>query len=212
MLTTVLFDLDGTLTNSLPLIRRTYLKVFREMGLEWGQDDVMDLIGLPLKEIGRRFAGADRVQEFFDCYQHYYRQEHDDCMELYPGTRDMLEKLRQQYALGIVTSKSKVGTEMTLNFLKLKDWFSVIITADDINNHKPHPEPVLTALKMLDSKPQNAVYIGDSPFDIVSGNRAGVNTVAVTWGMAEKAELIKHRPDYVVDSQTELLAVIASMQ
>ncbi|WP_366922399.1 HAD-IA family hydrolase [Metallumcola ferriviriculae] len=208
MLTTILFDLDGTVTNSLPLIKQTYAKVFKEMGLNWGNDDVMRLIGLPLKEIGRQFAGELRVEEFFDRYQYFYRREHNRCMEVYPGTEELLNQLGKQFTLAIVTSKSKVGTEMTLDFLKLKNKFSVVITADDVEKHKPDPEPVEKALASLDAHPDEAVFIGDSPFDIVSGNNAGVTTIAVSWGMADAAELNTHLPNYLVSSREQLSVVI----
>ncbi len=211
MITTVLFDLDGTLTNSLPLIRRTYKKVFADMGLSWEETNISHLVSLPLREIGRRFAGEHKEQEFFDRYQHFYRQEHDEYIHLFPGTEDMLHKLKAHYKLGIVTSKSRIGTEMTVEFLNLEQWFSPIITADDVKNHKPHPEPVIKALDTLKVEPGQAVYIGDSPLDIQAGNSAGVSTIAVSWGMVEKAVLIKHVPNHVASTREKLLSIITQL-
>ncbi|MDD2496556.1 MAG: HAD-IA family hydrolase [Desulfitobacteriaceae bacterium] len=202
---TALFDLDGTVTDSLPLIRRTYFSVFQEMCIPWGDEDVMKLIGLPLKEIGRIMAGAGKEDEFFDTYQRHYRETHDKLMDLFPGARKVLHELRQnRYALGIVTSKSRYGADMTLSLLDLNNFFDVVITADDSEKHKPNPDPVLVALKKLNKTAEKAVYVGDSPFDIMAGNGAGVTTIAVTWGMADKTELLKHNPNKIVDSWIEL--------
>lgn len=212
MLKTVLFDLDGTLTNSLPLIRRTYVKVFEEMNIEWGEDDVMRLIGLPLREIGHQFAGSERVEEFFNRYQHFYRREHDNCMEVFPGTVEMLAQLKPNYTLGIVTSKSRVGTEMTLDFLQLKHYFKAVITADDVEHHKPHRQPVEKALSLLNAAAENSVFIGDSPFDIESGNNASVTTIAVTWGMASIEELKKFNPNHVVNNQKQLTSLLLKLR
>ena len=211
MITAVLFDLDGTLTNSLPLIRRTYKKVFRDMGLSWDETNISHLVSLPLREIGKKFAGEHKEQEFFDRYQHFYRQEHDEYIHLFPGTEDMLNALQAHYKLGIVTSKSRIGTEMTVEFLNLAKWFSPIITADDVKNHKPHPEPVIKALNALEAEPNQAVFIGDSPLDIQAGNSAGVSTIAVSWGMVEETVLIKHAPDYVASTREELLSIITQL-
>lgn len=202
---TVLFDLDGTVTDSLPLIRRTYFSVFQEMGIPWGDEDVMKLIGLPLKEIGRIMAGEGKEDEFFDTYQRHYRETHDKLMELFPGAQDVLNELRKiGYALGIVTSKSRYGADMTLSLLDLSNFFDVVITADDSEKHKPNADPVLIALKKLNKAAEKAVYVGDSPFDIMAGNEAGVTTIAVTWGMADRTELLKHDPSIIVSSWIEL--------
>lgn len=209
MYDTVLFDLDGTLTDSLPLIRQTYLQVFREMDIPWGEDDVMKLIGLPLREIGRKMAGEEKKDDFFALYQKYYKIAHHQFMRCFPGIPDVLERLSSLgYTLGVVTSKSRQGTELTLDFLKIKHYFTVVITADDTEKHKPAPDPVLAALGALQTNPQNAVFVGDSPFDIVSGNQAGVFTIAVTWGMAEKEELGRHQPNLIIGRQQELVTFL----
>lgn len=206
---TILFDLDGTVTDSLPLIKRTYAKVFKEMDIPWGKDDVMNLIGLPLKDIGRQMAGVGKEDDFFDKYQKYYRLEHDQYMSLYSGTLQIIETLKNKgFTLGVVTSKSLYGTNKTLDFLDIDKYFSVIVTADDPIKHKPNPDPVLLALDKLDKKPKNAIYVGDSPFDIEAGNRAGVTTIAVTWGMATEEKLKEYDPTVVVHTREELLDYI----
>lgn len=207
---TILFDLDGTITDSLPLIRHTYFSVFQEMGIPWGDDDVMKIIGLPLREIGQIMAGAGKEDEFFNTYQKHYRNNHDKVMSLFPGTQEILNELREGgYVLGIVTSKSRYGSDMTLSLLDISDFFDVVITADDCEKHKPNPDPVLVALKKLRKANKQTVYIGDSPFDIEAGNRAGVTTIAVTWGMADKAELLKHAPNVIINSWGELTEWLA---
>lgn len=209
---TVLFDLDGTITDSLPVIERTYISVFQEMGIPWGNAEVMRLIGLPLREIGRIMAGEGKEDEFFDTYQRHYAQIHDQSMGLFPGTREMLDALLTDgFQLAVVTSKSLYGADMTLSFLNIQDYFPVIVTADDPCRHKPHPDPVLLALKKLNKKLEQAVFVGDSPFDISSGNRAGVTTIAVTWGMADEKELEKYTPNLIVHNRKELLARIREL-
>lgn len=203
---TVLFDMDGTLTDSLPLIKKTYFEVFQAMGIPWGDDDVMKLIGLPLRQIGGMMAGEEKTEEFFEAYQTQYRLSHAGLMRLFPGTEELLQSLRQRnYALGVVTSKSRRGTDLTLDFLELNSFFDVVITVDDTKSHKPSPDPVLAALNRLGKKQEQAIFIGDSPFDILSGRSAGVATAAVSWGMASLSELREHKPTVCLQSWPELL-------
>ncbi|GAW93057.1 HAD family hydrolase [Calderihabitans maritimus] len=209
-ITTVLFDLDGTLTDSLPLIEHTYRQVFREMGIPWDNTQVMKLTGLPLRRIAKMLAG-DREEEFYNLYRQYYSREHDRWIKLYPGTEQMLQKLHNLgFRLGIVTSKGRKGTEKTVGFTGLERYMSVIVTADDVSKHKPEPEPVERALKILEALPEHTVYVGDSPYDLVAGQRAGVKTIGVSWGMAPREVLVKHDPWLVVDRQEELVAWLES--
>lgn len=171
---TVLFDLDGTVADTLPLIKQTYAKVFDKMNIPWGDDDVMKMIGLPLREIGGIMAGVGKEEEFFDNYQIEYRKLHHNLLGVFPGINELLSTLKEKsFSLGVVTSKSKIGADLTLSTIDLAGYFSTLVTVDDTTKHKPHGEPVLLALEKLDKTPSEAVFIGDSPFDILAGNSAG---------------------------------------
>lgn len=208
----VLFDLDGTIADTLPLIKKTYAKVFEEMNIPWGNDDVMKMIGLPLREIGGIMAGIGKEEEFFNNYQKQYRELHHNYIKVFPGTREMLINLQEKgLPLGIVTSKSKVGADLTLSSINLAKYFAAVVTVDDTLKHKPDPEPVLLGAEKLGVKPDQAVFVGDSPYDIVAGNRAGVTTIAVSWGMASLEDLKEHSPGYLVTTREELLELIISL-
>ncbi|HBC92678.1 MAG TPA: haloacid dehalogenase [Pelotomaculum sp.] len=204
----VLFDLDGTLVDSLPLIVRTYRQVFSEMNIPWGNDDVVKMIGLPLKDIGRRFVG-EAAPVFEERYQYYYHQDHDYYTRLFPGTLEMLESLKgQDIRLGIVTSKGKPGTTRTAAFTKLDGYMDVVITAHDVARHKPDPEPLLTALATLPARAERTIFIGDSSYDILTGKNAGCLTLGVAWGLDSRTELEKLSPDGILESWEELQAYL----
>lgn len=201
----VLFDLDGTLVDSLPLIVRTYRKVFDEMNIPWGNDDVVKMIGLPLKDIGRHFAG-ERGQFFEERYQHHYHQDHDRFLKLFPGTLELLEQLRRRgVRLGIVTSKGKPGASRAVAFTGLGCFMDVIVTAHDVLKHKPDPEPLLYALKFLGAEAGRSIFVGDSKFDIQTGQNAGTCTLGVTWGLENREDLERIRPDGLIDRWEELV-------
>lgn len=204
----VLFDLDGTLVDSLPLIVRTYRQVFRDMEIPWGNDDVVKMIGLPLKDIGRHFVG-EQAPDFEDRYQHYYHLDHDHYTRLFPGTLKMLEKLKAAgVKLGIVTSKGKPGTTRTAAFTRIDRYMDVVVTAHDVAKHKPDPEPLLAALAALNTPAGRSIYIGDSSYDIGTGKNAGCLTLGVAWGLDSREELERHEPDGIIETWEELQAYL----
>ncbi|OAT81256.1 HAD-IA family hydrolase [Desulfotomaculum copahuensis] len=200
----VLFDLDGTLADSLPLIEHTYRLVFEEMGIPWGEDAVMGWIGRTIRDIAEYFAGR-RAQEFIERYQMHYHREHDKYTALFPETLPMLAGLKQRgLRLGIVTSKGRTGAMRTVNFTGLAPYMDTVVTAHDVEKHKPLPDPVLEALRRLAAPPERAVYVGDSQFDIQAGRTAGTRTLGVTWGMAGRAGWREFRPDGVLERWDDL--------
>lgn len=206
----VLFDLDGTLVDSLPLIRHIYFKVFVEMNIPWGNDDVMRWIGRPLLDIGEHFAGVERVDHFISRYQHHYQLDHDSYVSLYPGTLEMLKELRiKGIKTGIVTSKGRPGTMRTVDFTGIGPYLDVIVTAHDVEKHKPLPDPVFKALELIGAGPEEAIFIGDSHYDLEAGKAAGVRVLGVSWGICSAGELMRYGPEGVIGNWSDLLLYIS---
>jgi pyrophosphatase PpaX len=201
----VLFDLDGTLADSLPFITRTYRLVFGALGLPWRDGEVVRWIGRPLKDIAAYFAGG-RKEEFIRLYRHHYDLGHDRHVRLFPGTLEMLAELKEMgLRLGIVTSKGAEGTMRTVEVTGIRPYLEAIVTAQDVSRHKPDPDPVHKALALLSVSPPQAVFVGDSRYDIAAGKGAGTVTFGVTWGMAAREELLSCCPDGLLESWQDLL-------
>jgi pyrophosphatase PpaX len=99
--------------------------------------------------------------------------------------------------------------QLAFDRLEIGDFFDAVVTADDTELHKPHPDPVLHALELLDSEPPKAAFVGDSPFDVGAGKAAGVFTVGVSWGKIHPAErLLGLGADAIVHTPEELLDVL----
>ncbi|MHB8919121.1 MAG: HAD family hydrolase [Desulfocucumaceae bacterium] len=202
---TVLFDLDGTLTDSLPLIRHTYFSVFTELDIPWGNDDVMRWIGRPLKDIAEHFAGQERAEFFVERYQHHYHRDHDHYMGVFPGTMEMLKHLKETgIGTGVVTSKGRPGTMRTVEFTGIGEYLDAIVTAHDVERHKPLPDPVFKALDMMGARAAEAFFIGDSHFDLEAGKSAGVRVLGVSWGINSTEELMRYGPEGVLESWDDL--------
>lgn len=207
-ITTVLFDLDGTLINTIELILTSYRYTVEAHGFEPVPDDVwMKHLGIPLRIQFRHFTeDADAIQAMIDTYITHNKDYHDQMVEQYPGVREAVEVLRRRgVALGVVTSKMHGGLERGLTAGGYEGVFEVVIGADDVENPKPHPEPVLMALEKLGRDPREAVFVGDSTHDMAAGRAAGVRTAAAMWGPFSRDVLEPHSPDYWLEDPRDLL-------
>ncbi|MGB9792191.1 MAG: HAD-IA family hydrolase [Thermacetogeniaceae bacterium] len=205
----IIFDLDGTIIDSLPLISLTFRKVFDVFGIPWGNGEVLKTVGLPLREVAATYAPAGRVEEFLATYAKIQKQYQEKLLKAYPGAAETLETLRKEgFRLALGTSKRRPSTMAALQLTGLEKYFDVIVTVDDVERSKPNPDTLFKALKLLKLKPSAAVYIGDSWYDIMTGKNAGVSTIGVTWGMATREELDAYNPDFIVDTWEELLSLL----
>ena len=119
---------------------------------------------------------AERIEEIwrrgFKIYSKYLRY-----IKLKPGVKSALEKLSKKFTLGIATSRVRSSVESILKKFNLKKYFEVIITFEDYENPKPHPEPLLKALKKLKLNPNEAIYVGDTISDFEAAKRAGMKVI-----------------------------------
>jgi pyrophosphatase PpaX len=207
----VLFDLDGTLIDSGPIIlasmKHASLSV---LGREPDEELVRSAIGGPGLVAQMRDLDPERVDELVDAYRRHNEPLHaeleafDDVLALLPVLRD------EGRRLGIVTAKRLRTVELAFDrFPWLRDAMDVVIGAEDTERHKPDPDPVLEALRRLGVGPGEAAYVGDSPYDIRAGNDAGVFTVAVGWGGIHPDERLLHaEPGALVHTAEELHDVL----
>ena len=209
-ITTFLFDLDGTLLDSVRLILDSYHHTHRVHGLPPRSDDEwLAGLGTPLRV---QFLSSVRpdlpMDRLVETYRDFNLSNHDAMASAYPG---VVEVVRQLHAtgirMGLVTSKNRAGALRGLKLMEIDALFETIVGADDVVNPKPHPEPVLKALDLMGVGTASAVYIGDSVHDMESGRAAGVRTAGVLWGPFTRPELERTKPDYWLERPEELLAL-----
>ena len=202
-----LFDLDGTLIDSLELIRRSLVHTLASHGLpaltraEW-----LDGLGTPLVAQFRRYTDDPRqLDALVRTYRTWNLAHHDALVRPYDGVRAALESLKDSGGrLGVVTSKQRASARRGLERCGLADLFEVLVGADDVDQGKPAPDPVLLALERLGARAERAIYVGDAPHDITAGRAAGTRTAAVLWGSLSRAELEPHQPDSWIDQPPDL--------
>jgi pyrophosphatase PpaX len=204
----VIFDLDGTVVDTVELITESFRYATRTVLGEVLPDEVITAgVGQPLSE-QMRLLSAAHARELYEVYREYNHRRHDELIRGYAGVEEMLVALRAAgRRLGIVTSKSADTTAMAFGAVGLAGHFDVIVTASDTTEHKPSPAPIRLCLERLDAEAAGAIYVGDSPFDIQAGAAAGTATAAVAWGVFSRAALTAAHPDFWVRDPVELLAV-----
>jgi len=206
-LSTFLFDLDGTLIDSIELILRSYRHTMRlHRGHEPSDDVWMRGLGTPLWVQFRHFTeDPAEIEAMVATYRAYNLANHDDLVRPYAGVVEAVLALRDRgKTLGLVTSKTRSGALRGLRVAGLEDAFQVIVGADEVTHPKPHPEPVFTALERLDAPAAGAVFVGDSRHDVECGRAAGVKTAAVLWGPFDRSHLEDLEPDYWLETPADL--------
>lgn len=208
-----LFDLDGTLSDSVPQIMHTLRRTFDDMGMEATDEELMLTIGVPLVDTGENFLGKGRGLEFADRYRALFLE--DDPMfpiRAFDGIPEMLRALRAKGGkIALVTAKREVMTYEALDAMGIRDLFDAVIHSGCSQKHKPDPEPAFVALNALNAEPRDGCFIGDSIHDMGCGKNAGLATVAVTWGAGLPDQLREVKPDHVADTVAELEAILLDM-
>lgn len=201
----VLFDLDGTLLETTPLIIRSFQHAFQTVCRRTiQQEEVFPFFGKPLRAAMEELEPG-KADELLCAFREYNLAHHDDMVTMFPGIEPLLADLQAAgLRLAIVTSKTSRTARRGLALFDLEKYFDVFIGMEDCTQHKPHPEPVLTALRQLHLPPENCLMVGDSPFDIESAHRAGVRAAAVRWSHVDWNEVMAAKPEYIIDEINQL--------
>lgn len=204
---TVLLDLDGTVIDSVDLIRESHRHAVRNvLGKDLTDEALVANVGRPLTEQMFHFSpDPEDVQRLLNVYREWNEANTARLLRAYEDLDRVLGALRDAgVRLGIVTSKRAAVVDLAWDVLPLHGLFDVIVTADDSDRHKPDPEPILLALGRLGARSEETAFVGDAPFDIRAGRAAGVTTIGVTWGFFRRDQLEPERPDHLVDTVPEL--------
>lgn len=190
-----LFDIDGTLVDSLPLYQATINHMLGADGLgpldapttmSLFQDNIEYMIRLAFKICGKPLAD-EAYPAALDRYMAFY-EDGANCrqyVEPYPGVPETLDRLRQAgIRLGIVTNRPYSASVKILEEMKLLSYFPDILSIDRVTKHKPDPAHLIEALEQMGLAPHEAVMVGDHDMDVLVSKRAGVPSILVAYGYA----------------------------
>ncbi len=210
-ITTLLFDLDGTLIDTNELIIASFLHTLEHYyPNQYKREDVYAFIGPSLLET---FSGLDRerAEEMIEHYREHNHLHHDLLVQEYEGVYETILALKERgYKLGIVTTKMSKAVERGLIKGRLDSLFDVVVTLDDVKKPKPDPEPIELALKLIGSSADETIMVGDNSHDILAGKNAGTKTAGVAWALKGREYLEQYGPDYMLDNMRDLLAIVES--
>lgn len=195
----VLFDLDGTLVDTVELIRVSFRRATEAVLGEALPDELtMANVGQPLRTQFEDLVPG-RADELVRVYREYNQALHDELIRDYPGTPDVLRGLASRgIPMGVVTSKGTEGAMRDLAHFGLTDFFEVVVSADDVAIHKPDPYPLQFAAAALGVPLEYCVYVGDSPHDMRAAISGNAIAVAALWGAFAEKDLLSPGPPYAL--------------
>lgn len=206
----IVFDLDGVLIDSEPLMRFAFETVYRQY-----IGDGPAPIERYLEHMGESFPRImDQLGLPHTLWQPYRAlcQQHLDRIRVFPESRTLLRwAVAQGLKLAILTGKDRQRTLHLLDCFGLGAYFDVVIASDELRKPKPDPEGMLRALEALECPAEAAVMVGDAVSDVLCAQRAGVRAIAVTWGIKPERVQTLCQPDYLVHSWAELTALVQQL-
>jgi phosphoglycolate phosphatase-like HAD superfamily hydrolase len=205
----ILFDLDGTLIESTNAIVSTFYHSFKELDYKFkgNDDDIKSLIGYPLdimyKELG---VEENKINDFIASYKNRYRVISIEQTTLLDSAFDAVQLAKQIGRVSVVTTKTRMYTIPLLEHFGIAQYFEVVTGRENVENPKPHPEPILVTLEQMnyDKNLHDVWMIGDTKLDLIAANAAGVKSIGVLCGYGEETEL----KEYTAFIQNDALSAI----
>lgn len=210
----VLFDLDGTLADSVELILGAFRHTFNtHLGAAPADQAWIAGMGTPLaSQIRALVADETLIEPMTTTYRTWQNLHHDELLREYAGVRETLSLLHTRgHPMALVTSKATDAATRALRLMGIDSMFAHVVGADSTTSHKPNPEPVLFALGQLARDPRDAVFVGDSPHDVAAGNAAGVFTVGALWGPFTREILETARPNRLIADIRDLPPLLEAL-
>ena len=202
---TAVFDLDGTLADTINLIVESYQHAFRTvLGRQEDPDVIRSWIGRPL--IGAfRDHSPEHADELYATYLRWNADNTERLIRTYDGVVEVVGELRAAGVhVGIATSKRRESAQQAMDILGISPHVDVLVAMEDTDRHKPDPTPLLLALQRMGRSSNGAVYVGDAVVDVLAGKAAGMDTLAVTWGAGLPEALHGVRPAAIASTAAEL--------
>lgn len=212
----ILFDLDGTLADTVPIISTTIAAAMNRHGISTEPDDVLPLIGRPTEVAFRTLHPFDDDDHMRTVIREY-RADADQQIEaagadlVLPGVAQMLRDLRDsRFAVGIVTAKAASTAEHLLSNIGIGSLFDTVVSTDDVANGKPAPDSALLGLERLGAVAAETWYVGDATTDMEMALAAGMRAMGITTGAATRDALLAAGAEVVVDHASEIPALVGA--
>jgi phosphoglycolate phosphatase len=206
----IIFDLDGTLIDSVTDLANSVNYTLAEIGLPGHtRDEIKGFVGDGVQKLIKRSLGQthmDRFDQAFATFMHHYDLHCTDNTVLYPGVAETLSKLAETYSLAVLTNKSLKFSLKILEALRVRSYFREVLGGDSLPTKKPDPAGILYLAEKWNLKPDQIIMVGDHATDIETGNKAGCKTIFINGGIGETRGL---QPDVFIDNMPELPGLLS---
>lgn len=210
----IIFDFDGTLCDTRRNIIIAFRATMERLGLDMRDEETCGAtIGLTLRDgFKSMYPALDNaaIDNCVDTYRQIFAERRKELMpDLFPNVKETLEELyRRGHRLTIASSRLTDSLLLFMRHHSIEGLFEYVVGSDSVENHKPHPEPVVKTLNALDVAPSEAIVVGDMPVDVLMAHNAEVRAIAVEYGNATRAELTESQAEWIIDDFRELLTII----
>jgi len=209
----LIFDLDGTLVDSMEVVYGTMNLILKDLGLrEVGREEMVELAGKRFSEILLEMApwlSPSAIEGSEARFKEIYSASR---LRLIPGAGEALGWLKERNVpMGLVTTTPKEPARDLIERLGISEYFEVVVALEDVERPKPHPDGPLKASRALGMAPRDCAFVGDSPNDIRAGKAAGTMTIGVLTGFSSRERLAMEGADLVIGSVGEIPAALSRL-
>ncbi|MCA6085811.1 HAD family hydrolase [Candidatus Endomicrobiellum agilis] len=207
----LIYDLDGTLVDSLGDIASSVNSVRKDNGFDYlSLEQVRSYVGSGVNAlISKAIPGKDEKfkQNTVDSFNSYYKRRMFDTTVMFSGVKEMLESLKDKKK-AILTNKTEVYAKDIVRNLGISDYFVEVWGGDTLDIRKPDPKTILELAKNTKSDLSKTVMIGDSANDFLVAKAAGVASIAVSYGYCDFEQIEFYKPDFIVKKPQEIVSIV----
>ncbi len=212
MIKLIIFDVDGTLVDACKAIEKSLYFTLNKLGYPLvSPPKVRRAVGWGDRIFISRFIKKEEIKKGLKIYQNHHKRALLKYSKVISGAKRVIISLKKRnYILAIVSNRPQKFTNILLNHLKLKKYFSLVLCAKNKKELKPNPKLLVKIIKKLKIEPEQAFYVGDMAIDVYAGRNAGIKTIAVSGGFSTKKELRQAKPFKVISKIPDLLNFFSS--
>jgi HAD superfamily hydrolase (TIGR01509 family) len=212
----VIFDFDQVLIRAYSQHTKAFLAAGRKFGYKLNRREIQKRFGISAKELVRQLIpkiAEDELEKFVDYKERIYRKlVKKEGVSLMPYAEQLLKFLQKnKIKVAVASSASEKNIRLAYRKTQLKNFFLPFVAAEHVKRHKPHPEPLLKAAKILGVDPQACIYVGDSIYEMIAAKRAGMFAIGLHTGIYAERELKKHGAQKVFHNLLQLKKFISKL-